>query len=85
LIALVPATSLLFLALLGALAAVVGGAGVMGGVTCHILGALAVAAGVGALFGTIVRGVLHQLVESCEQNFHLAAIHCINRIRYLRV
>jgi VIT1/CCC1 family predicted Fe2+/Mn2+ transporter len=54
---LVPGTSLLFLALLGALAAGAGGAGVtVGAIRVTFWGALAmgVTAGVGALFGTIV-------------------------------
>ena len=57
LIVLVPGTSLLFLALLGALAASVGGAGVaVGAIRVTFWGALAMGltAGVGALFGTIV-------------------------------
>jgi vacuolar iron transporter family protein len=57
LIVLVPATSLLFLALLGALAAGAGGAGVtVGAIRVAFWGALAMGltAGVGALFGTIV-------------------------------
>jgi VIT1/CCC1 family predicted Fe2+/Mn2+ transporter len=57
LIILVPATSLLFLALLGALAAGVGGAGVtVGAIRVTFWGALAMGltAGVGALFGTVV-------------------------------
>ena len=57
LIFLVPGTSLLFLALLGALAASVGGAGVtVGAIRVTFWGALAmgVTAGVGALFGTVV-------------------------------
>jgi VIT1/CCC1 family predicted Fe2+/Mn2+ transporter len=57
LIILVPATSLLFLALLGALAASAGGAGVtVGAIRVTFWGALAMGltAGVGALFGTIV-------------------------------
>ena len=57
LIFLVPGTSLLFLAILGALAAGVGGAGVMvGAIRVTFWGALAmgVTAGVGALFGTVV-------------------------------
>jgi VIT1/CCC1 family predicted Fe2+/Mn2+ transporter len=57
LIVLVPGTSLLFLALLGALAAGVGGAGVtVGAIRVTFWGALAMGltAGVGALFGTIV-------------------------------
>jgi vacuolar iron transporter family protein len=57
LIILVPGTSLLFLGLLGALAAGAGGAGVMvGAIRVTFWGALAmgVTAGVGALFGTIV-------------------------------
>jgi VIT1/CCC1 family predicted Fe2+/Mn2+ transporter len=57
LIILVPATSLLFLALLGALAAGAGGAGVTAGaIRVAFWGALAmgVTASVGALFGTIV-------------------------------
>lgn len=56
-IVLVPGTSLLFLALLGALAAGVGGAGVtVGAIRVTFWGALAMGltAGVGALFGTIV-------------------------------
>ncbi len=56
LIALVSGTSLLFLALLGALAARAGGAGVMlGAARVTFWGALAMAltAGVGALFGTV--------------------------------
>jgi VIT1/CCC1 family predicted Fe2+/Mn2+ transporter len=55
LIPLVSGTSLLFLALLGALAAHTGGAGVMvGAIRVTFWGALAMAitAGVGALFGT---------------------------------
>jgi VIT1/CCC1 family predicted Fe2+/Mn2+ transporter len=57
LIILVPGTSLLFLALLGALAAGVGGAGVaVGAIRVTFWGALAMGltAGVGALFGTVV-------------------------------
>jgi VIT1/CCC1 family predicted Fe2+/Mn2+ transporter len=57
LIILVPGTSLLFLGLLGALAARAGGAGVtVGAIRVTFWGALAmgVTAGVGALFGTIV-------------------------------
>ena len=57
LIIVVPGTSLLFLALLGALAAGAGGAGVTAGaIRVTFWGALAmgVTAGVGALFGTIV-------------------------------
>jgi vacuolar iron transporter family protein len=57
LILLVPGTSLLFLALLGALAAGAGGAGVtVGAIRVTFWGALAMGltAGVGALFGTIV-------------------------------
>jgi VIT1/CCC1 family predicted Fe2+/Mn2+ transporter len=57
LIVLVPGTSLLFLALLGALAAGVGGAGVTAGaIRVTFWGALAMGltAAVGALFGTIV-------------------------------
>jgi VIT1/CCC1 family predicted Fe2+/Mn2+ transporter len=57
LIILVPGTSLLFLGLLGALAAGAGGAGVtVGAIRVPFWGALAmgVTAGVGALFGTIV-------------------------------
>ena len=57
LIVFVPATSLLFLALLGALAAGAGGAGVtVGAIRVTFWGALAmgVTAGVGALFGTVV-------------------------------
>jgi VIT1/CCC1 family predicted Fe2+/Mn2+ transporter len=57
LIILVPVTSLLFLALLGALAAGAGGAGVtVGAIRVAFWGALAMGltAGVGALFGTIV-------------------------------
>ena len=57
LIVLVPGTSLLFLALLGALAAGAGGARVMvGAIRVTFWGALAMGltAGVGALFGTIV-------------------------------
>jgi VIT1/CCC1 family predicted Fe2+/Mn2+ transporter len=57
LIILVPGTSLLFLALLGALAAGVGGADLLvGALRVTFWGALAMAltAGVGALFGTIV-------------------------------
>ena len=57
LIILVPGTSLLFLGLLGALAAGAGGAGVtVGAIRVTFWGALAmgVTAGVGALFGTIV-------------------------------
>jgi VIT1/CCC1 family predicted Fe2+/Mn2+ transporter len=57
LIVLVPATSLLFLALLGALAAGAGGAGVaVGAIRVTFWGALAMGltAGVGALFGTVV-------------------------------
>ena len=57
LIILVPGTSLLFLGLLGALAAGAGGAGVtFGAIRVTFWGALAmgVTAGVGALFGTIV-------------------------------
>jgi VIT1/CCC1 family predicted Fe2+/Mn2+ transporter len=57
LIIVVPGTSLLFLALLGALAAGAGGAGVtVGAIRVTFWGALAmgVTAGVGALFGTIV-------------------------------
>jgi len=57
LIFLVPGITLLFLALLGALAAGVGGAGVaVGAIRVTFWGALAMAmtAGVGALFGTIV-------------------------------
>jgi VIT1/CCC1 family predicted Fe2+/Mn2+ transporter len=57
LIPLVSGTSLVFLALLGALAARVGGAGVaMGAIRVTFWGALAMAltAGVGALFGTVV-------------------------------
>jgi VIT1/CCC1 family predicted Fe2+/Mn2+ transporter len=54
--ALVPGTSLVFLALLGGLAARAGGAGVMvGAIRVTFWGALAMAltAGVGALFGTV--------------------------------
>jgi len=54
---LVPATSLLFLALLGALAAGAGGAPVtVGAMRVAFWGALAmgITAGVGALFGTVV-------------------------------
>jgi vacuolar iron transporter family protein len=54
---LVPGTSLLFLALLGALAAGAGGAGVtVGAIRVTFWGALAMGmtAGVGALFGTVV-------------------------------
>jgi VIT1/CCC1 family predicted Fe2+/Mn2+ transporter len=57
LIVLVPAASLMFLALLGALAAGAGGAGVMvGAIRVTFWGALAMGltAGVGALFGTVV-------------------------------
>jgi len=57
LIVLVPGTSLVFLGLLGALAAGAGGAGVrVGAIRVMFWGALAMAltAGVGALFGTIV-------------------------------
>jgi VIT1/CCC1 family predicted Fe2+/Mn2+ transporter len=57
LIVLVPGTSLLFLALLGALAAGAGGAGVaVGAIRVTFWGALAMGltAGVGALFGTVV-------------------------------
>src|SRR6202166_3271730 len=57
LIVLVPGTSLLFLALLGALAAGAGGAGVaVGAIRGTFWGALAMGltAGVGALFGTVV-------------------------------
>src|ERR1700726_17632 len=57
LIILVPGTSLLFLALLGGLAAGAGGAGVtVGAIRVAFWGALAmgVTAGVGALFGTVV-------------------------------
>ena len=57
LIAIVSGTSLVFLALLGALAARTGGAGVLvGAVRVTFWGALAMAitAGVGALFGTVV-------------------------------
>jgi VIT1/CCC1 family predicted Fe2+/Mn2+ transporter len=57
LIVVVPGTSLMFLALLGALAAGAGGAGVMmGALRVTFWGALAMGmtAGVGALFGTIV-------------------------------
>jgi VIT1/CCC1 family predicted Fe2+/Mn2+ transporter len=57
LILLVPGTSLLFLALLGALAAGVGGAGLaVGAIRVTFWGALAMGltAGVGALFGTVV-------------------------------
>ena len=57
LIILVPGTSLLFLALLGALAAGAGGAGVtVGAIRVTFWGALAMGltAGVGALFGTMV-------------------------------
>src|SRR6202045_3639545 len=57
LIVLVPGTSLLFLALLGALAARAGGAGVaVGAIRVTFWGALAMGltAGVGALFGTVV-------------------------------
>jgi len=60
LIPLVSGTSLLFLALLGGLAARTGGAGVMlGAVRVTFWGALAMAltAGVGALFGTATTGV----------------------------
>jgi vacuolar iron transporter family protein len=56
-IILVPGTSLLFLALLGALAAGAGGAGVaVGAIRVTFWGALAMGltAGVGALFGTVV-------------------------------
>ena len=56
LIILVPATSLMFLALLGALAAGAGGAGVaVGAIRVTFWGALAMGltAGVGALFGTV--------------------------------
>ena len=56
LVPLVSATSLLFLTLLGALAARAGGAGVMvGAIRVGFWGALAMAvtAGVGALFGTV--------------------------------
>jgi len=59
LIPLVAASSLLFLAMLGALAARVGGAGVaVGAMRVTFWGALAMAAtvGVGALFGTAARG-----------------------------
>jgi VIT1/CCC1 family predicted Fe2+/Mn2+ transporter len=57
LIFLVPGITLLFLALLGALAAGVGGAGLaVGAIRVTFWGALAMAmtAGVGALFGTVV-------------------------------
>jgi vacuolar iron transporter family protein len=57
LVIVVPATSLLFLALLGALAAGAGGAGLaVGAIRVTFWGALAmgVTAGVGALFGTMV-------------------------------
>jgi VIT1/CCC1 family predicted Fe2+/Mn2+ transporter len=57
LIFLVPGTTLLFLALLGGLAAGAGGAGVaVGAIRVTFWGALAMAmtAGVGALFGTVV-------------------------------
>jgi vacuolar iron transporter family protein len=57
LILLVAGTSLVFLALLGGLAARAGGAGVtMGAIRVMFWGALAMAvtAGVGSLFGTIV-------------------------------
>jgi vacuolar iron transporter family protein len=57
LVILVPGTSLLFLALLGALAAGAGGAGVaVGAIRVTFWGALAMGltAGVGALFGTVV-------------------------------
>ena len=57
LIFLVSGTSLLFFALLGALAARAGGAGVtLGAIRVTFWGALAtgVTAGVGALFGTVV-------------------------------
>jgi len=57
LIIFVPGTSLLFLALLGALAAGAGGAGVIvGAIRVMFWGALAmgITAGVGALFGTVV-------------------------------
>jgi vacuolar iron transporter family protein len=57
LIMLVPGTSLLFLALLGALAAGAGGAGLaVGAIRVMFWGALAMGltAGVGALFGTVV-------------------------------
>jgi VIT1/CCC1 family predicted Fe2+/Mn2+ transporter len=57
LILLVPGTSLLFLALLGALAAGVGGAGLaLGAIRVTFWGALAMGltAGVGALFGTVL-------------------------------
>jgi VIT1/CCC1 family predicted Fe2+/Mn2+ transporter len=57
LIPLVSGTSLIFLALLGALAARAGGAGVMmGAIRVTFWGALAMAvtAGVGALFGAVV-------------------------------
>jgi VIT1/CCC1 family predicted Fe2+/Mn2+ transporter len=59
LIALVAGTSLLFLALLGGLAARAGGAGVLvGAMRVTFWGALAMAltAGVGALFGTAAGG-----------------------------
>jgi VIT1/CCC1 family predicted Fe2+/Mn2+ transporter len=59
LIPLVSATSLLFLALLGGLAARTGGAGMgLGAIRVAFWGALAMAAtaGVGALFGTAARG-----------------------------
>ena len=59
LIPFVSGTSLLFLALLGGLAARVGGAGVMlGAIRVTFWGALAMAltAGVGALFGTAAAG-----------------------------
>lgn len=57
LIPLVSGTSLVFLALLGGLAARAGGAGVMAGairVTFWGALAMAVTAGVGSLFGTVV-------------------------------
>ena len=57
LVILVPGTSLLFLALLGALAAGVGGARIaVGAIRVTFWGALAMGltAGVGALFGTVV-------------------------------
>jgi VIT1/CCC1 family predicted Fe2+/Mn2+ transporter len=57
LIVLVPGTSLVFLGVLGALAAGAGGAGVrVGAIRVMFWGALAMGltAGVGALFGTIV-------------------------------
>jgi VIT1/CCC1 family predicted Fe2+/Mn2+ transporter len=60
LIPLVSGTSLLFLALLGGLAARAGGAGVtLGAIRVTFWGALAMAltAGVGALFGTTTTGI----------------------------